>query len=175
MKKRSTVLFAGACLALASSLASIQAAAEEKRPSVQEWVKALKPPMRTRSLAPGQVAPPPSQKSTTLIRFEFNSDRLTPLGKSISDDVAQALKSPELEGVRFRIEGHADARGSDEYNEILSERRANAVRNYLIRTHGVDPDRIVAMGKGKRELFRPDAPAADENRRVSFVELVSAN
>jgi outer membrane protein OmpA-like peptidoglycan-associated protein len=173
MKKHSMLLLAGLCTALASF--STTSFAEEKRPSVQEWVKALKPPMRTRSLAPGQVAPPPSEKSTSLIRFEFNSDRLTTLGKSISDDVASALKSPELEGVRFRIEGHTDAKGTEEYNQALSEKRANAVRDYLIKSHGVPPDRIVAVGKGKKELFKPDAPNADENRRVSFVELVSAN
>lgn len=160
---------------LSALLSPLSVLAEEARPSVQDWVKALKPPMRTRSLAPGQVAPPPAQKSTSLIRFEFNSDRLTPLGKSISDDVAVALKSPELEGVRFRIEGHTDAKGGEEYNQQLSERRAAVVRDYLVQTHGIGADRIVAVGKGKKELYRPEAPLADENRRVSFVELVNAN
>jgi outer membrane protein OmpA-like peptidoglycan-associated protein len=176
MAKYAASLFTSACLAFAPlALVCAPAAAEEARPSVQDWVKALQPPMRTRSLAPGQVAPPPAQKSTSLIRFEFNSDRLTPLGKSISDDVATALKAPELAGVRFRIEGHTDAKGGEEYNQQLSERRAAAVRDYLVRTHGIEPDRVVAAGKGKRELYRPDAPMADENRRVSFVELISAN
>ena len=145
--------------------------AQEKRLSVQDWVNALKPLPKTRSLGPGSPAPQPAQQSTSLIQFEFNSDRLTPTGKAVTDDVAQALKMPELANVKFRIEGHTDAKGAEEYNQVLSERRAKSVREYLVKKHGIAPDRIAAAGKGMHELQRPDAPFSQENRRVSFVEM----
>lgn len=145
------------------------ALAQEKRPSVQDWVSALKPHAATRSLG----AKPP-QKSTSLIQFEFGSDRLTPMGKSVADDVAQALRTEELRDFRYRVEGHTDARGGDAYNQSLSERRAAVVRDYLVNVRGIDAARVSAAGKGKKELLRPDAPFAEENRRVAFVLLLDA-
>ena len=158
-----------AVLTLLIVLPIAAALAQEKRPTVQDWVSALKPHAATRSLG----AKPP-QKSTSLIQFEFNSDRLTPFGKSVADDVAQALNSDELREFRYRVEGHTDAKGGDAYNQSLSERRAAAVRDYLVKARGVDATRVSASGKGKKELLRPDAPFAEENRRVAFVLLLDA-
>jgi len=66
------------------------------------------------------------------------------------------------------VEGHTDAVGSDTYNLTLSQRRAAAVKEYLVSVHGIDAARLKDVGYG---LFRPiegTDPLAAENRRVQF-------
>lgn len=78
----------------------------------------------------------------------------------------------ENQGVRIRITGHTDWVGSDEDNQVLSEGRANAVRDYMI-DRGIDPSRIEAEGKGESEPI--DTNETEEgrqhNRRVEFTIL----
>jgi outer membrane protein OmpA-like peptidoglycan-associated protein len=73
--------------------------------------------------------------------------------------------------VEIRITGHTDNVGSDQANQILSEGRANAVRDELIR-RGVAPDRIEADGKGESEPIADNATEEGraKNRRVVFVK-----
>ena len=72
--------------------------------------------------------------------------------------------------VRVTVEGHADARGTNEYNLALGQRRANAVRDYVV-SLGVTADRFVIVGKGEEEpVCSEDADACHaRNRRVHFV------
>jgi len=72
--------------------------------------------------------------------------------------------------VRVTVEGHADARGTNEYNLALGQRRANAVRDYVV-SLGVTADRFVIVGKGEEEpVCSEDTDACHErNRRVHFV------
>jgi peptidoglycan-associated lipoprotein len=72
--------------------------------------------------------------------------------------------------VRVTIEGHADARGTNEYNLALGQRRATAIRDYLVGV-GVAADRMVVVSKGEEELLcREDNDACHaRNRRVHFV------
>jgi len=114
-----------------------------------------------------QPSQPPSLKFQ--INFEFNSDQLTGNAMEVLDRLAQAIQSQELSPFRFRIEGHTDAVGSDDYNQNLSERRAAAVRNYLVQRFGIDTTRIIAIGLGKRHLLNTSNPAGSENRRVVVV------
>lgn len=74
--------------------------------------------------------------------------------------------------VRVQIEGHCDARGSIEYNIALGERRANAVRDYLM-SQGVSADRLSVISYGKEKpLAMGDSEAAyAQNRRANFVPL----
>ena len=67
------------------------------------------------------------------------------------------------------LEGHTDATGSDPYNQALSERRADAVRDYLVEQHHIEPQRLVAVGKGKKDLLDPANPEAAVNRRVRVI------
>jgi OOP family OmpA-OmpF porin len=83
--------------------------------------------------------------------------------------VAKALQSDRLAGFGFRVEGHADPRGTSDYNMKLSEERAQAVVSYLTNKLGVLPERLHAVGKGDTELFNPQRPEAIENRRVTIV------
>ena len=82
--------------------------------------------------------------------------------------MAQALD--DHAGLNVRIEGHTDSRGSDSLNLRLSDARANAVRDYLIRRN-VDPDRMIAKGYGESVKIADNRTKAGrrQNRRVEFV------
>ena len=87
--------------------------------------------------------------------------------------VGEALNSPQLANYRFRIEGHTDTVGDAGSNQALSERRAAAVRAYLIQRFGVRPERLEAVGLGESQLLvpTPDETPNQNNRRVQVVTL----
>jgi outer membrane protein OmpA-like peptidoglycan-associated protein len=150
---------------LGPQLAAAQSGILLKEGEVTEGalIEALAPP-RTRSIkasAPGSAS--------LLITFETNSTRLTPPAERALDIVGGALKSERLQDRHFVIEGHADRRGRPDANQRLSAARANAVRTYLTRKHGVAEARLTAVGKGDTEPQNAADPAAPENRRVTFV------
>ena len=89
--------------------------------------------------------------------------------------ISELLKSPELEGRKFRIEGHTDTVGPAEENRLLSERRANAVRDYLVERFGIAPTRLVTEGLGESRLLvpTPDETPQQRNRRVQILNLGS--
>lgn len=105
------------------------------------------------------------------INFEFNSADLTNDAKEIIDRLGQAMQSQELSPYHFRIEGHTDAVGSDDYNLHLSERRAAAVRDYLEQRFKIDNVRMMAIGLGERQLLNASNPSGGENRRVVVVNM----
>jgi outer membrane protein OmpA-like peptidoglycan-associated protein len=76
-----------------------------------------------------------------------------------------------LSEFRFRVEGHADPRGSHERNLVLSQGRAEAVCEYLVSNHGISRARLVSEGKGDKEPMNRENIAAPENRRVTIVNL----
>jgi outer membrane protein OmpA-like peptidoglycan-associated protein len=99
------------------------------------------------------------------IQFEFNSAELTDAARRTLDTVASVLREPYFADSRFIIEGHTDAKGSDDYNFGLSERRAQAVVRYLIES-GVAPEQLSARGMGESKPFDRSNPEAAVNRRV---------
>lgn len=115
------------------------------------------------------VAQSPKKYSESRITFEVGSDRLTPYAKRVLDIFGTAIQSPQLANAQFVIEGHTDGTGSDQYNLDLSKRRAESVIRYLVHTSGIDPTRLAAKGKGRRELVNQDDPASSENRRVVWL------
>lgn len=105
------------------------------------------------------------------LQFEFDSDRLSPQDRATLNELATAMRSPELAGRRFLIEGHTDNKGNAAYNLRLSRQRAQAVRALLV-VQRVAPDRLVAEGKGAAEPIDPARPDAPENRRVRIISQV---
>lgn len=92
---------------------------------------------------------------TQKIHFEFAMAVIRPISYPILDDVAELLRrNPQI--LKVRVEGHTDWIGSDAYNQRLSEKRAGAVRTYLI-TKGIEPSRLEAVGYGESR------PIADNN------------
>ena len=107
------------------------------------------------------------------VPFEYNSDVLTPEGKSVLQTLATALKDPRLQGLKFLVGGHTDAQGSDQYNQNLSERRAQSVRQHLTTALQVPGDQLVTMGFGEKDLANKQEPLSAVNRRVEIVTLPS--
>ncbi|MBC7944723.1 MAG: OmpA family protein [Burkholderiales bacterium] len=139
-------------------------------------IEALTPTenIRTRSIrvTRDQAEPAQPAKASLLIIFDTNSANLTPRAKHSLDAVGRALKSDDLAEFKFVIEGHADPRGGPELNQRLSQARAESVRQYLVRAHGVEERRMGAVGKGDSELMNSQNPIAAENRRVTIVNTL---
>ena len=85
--------------------------------------------------------------------------------------MADALYHPYLQGYRFLIVGHTDAKGNREYNLKLSQQRADAIREALINHSASAPSRIEAVGLGEEQLLKPEEPEAAENRRVQLINV----
>ena len=78
----------------------------------------------------------------------YDSSTLRDDGRAVASRNADYLK--RWTGVRITVEGHADTRGTSEYNLALGERRAAAVKTYIV-SLGVPADRIVTVSKGKEQ------------------------
>jgi outer membrane protein OmpA-like peptidoglycan-associated protein len=106
------------------------------------------------------------------INFEYNSDILSARGLQQVTALGKALASEELKGATFVVAGHTDAKGSDTYNQGLSERRADAVKRFLKDKYGIENANLVTVGHGKSQLKNAEQPLAAENRRVQVVNMV---
>lgn len=91
---------------------------------------------------------------------ESSHDEMNELANLMRDD----------EGLLLRVEGHTDSRGSDEYNQKLSEDRANAVKEYLVEK-GIDASRITTVGYGESQPIASNdtQTGLDRNRRVELI------
>ena len=122
------------------------------------------------------IAAPAAQAAPTVnltVNFANGSAELTPDAIRTLDELGRALASKDLAAYRFRIEGHTDTVGSSNYNRTLSERRAEAVVDYVAKKFGVDPSRLQAIGMGEDGLLVPAPPQTPEprNRRVQVINL----
>lgn len=103
------------------------------------------------------------------VEFDFGKFTLKPESYPVLDSAAGILNNfPEVE---VEIHGHTDAIGSDEANLILSQKRAEAVRQYLIDVHMIEPVRLIARGFGESRPIADNNTEAGRarNRRVEFV------
>ncbi|MFN1216633.1 OmpA family protein [Chryseobacterium kwangjuense] len=106
------------------------------------------------------------------IEFDLNSDRILPSNTPILNNAVNYINSSTGS---YSVIGATDTRGTDAYNQKLSERRANNVKNYLIK-NGVQSGKINAIGKGEKDLKYPECEPATKcpewknraNRRVYF-------
>jgi outer membrane protein OmpA-like peptidoglycan-associated protein len=116
---------------------------------------------------------PITEAAAIRVLFAFNSATLSPEAAGNLNKVAEALKSSDLASYCFRIEGHADNIGSDSYNQLLSDRRATSVVQYLANRLGVESARLLAVGYGKSRPIDNNATeeGRQKNRRVQIVNL----
>jgi outer membrane protein OmpA-like peptidoglycan-associated protein len=134
------------------------------------------PGMKMRSLrllddAPSAQATPTAERRASAlalpVQFAFDSADILPSARQQLDALAEGIRLlPEIQSVV--IEGHTDAAGPDTYNEQLSQRRASAVKRYLITTHQIDPKRLRPVGVGESAPLSGRDPLASANRRVQF-------
>lgn len=106
----------------------------------------------------------------TDLLFEYDSDALKPAAAETLSKLGNLIKKNAHSS--FRIEGHTDSFGSDEYNNQLSLRRAEAVKKWLLTAMGLDTSRITTVGFGKKRLLVPATGSVEKqqlNRRVEIV------
>lgn len=119
---------------------------------------------------------PSSERSIGVdVKFHTGSAELTPQARAQLEGLGKALaaRSAKLSPGEIVIEGHTDARGSDEINKRLSERRADAVVRHLVSAHGVDARVLKPVGMGKEQLRDARHPDAEINRRVELVRTAA--
>ena len=112
----------------------------------------------------------PTTAGLARVHFDFDKYDLTASArKTMSGNADYLHASP---GVRVRIEGHCDERGTTEYNLALGERRAKSAFQYLMDL-GVDPNRMGVVSYGEEQPLdsRNDEEAWAKNRRAEFVEI----
>lgn len=138
--------------------------------------------LRTRSISVEAVQAPTADERTQIaeiardkpaidleILFEYNSADISPKAMPALAALGKALSRQDLKGSVFFINGHTDAAGGADYNQLLSQRRASSVRRILIEQYKLAPDTLIAAGFGKEQLKNPANPLGEENRRVQIV------
>jgi len=116
---------------------------------------------------PAPVAEVPAPPQLKAVFFDFNKADLRPGDRQNLDEAIRWLKANSQ--ARISLDGYADDRGTPPYNLNLSERRAIAVRDYLV-AGGIDAKRISTTGSGETRAFAPgeDEAAWQLNRRVDL-------
>lgn len=129
------------------------------------------------SAAPAYAPPPaqaPSGQSMQVsdnaiafpIQFKVNSAQILPESVPFLQSIAGLMQKDP--GIRLLVEGHTDISGNYQRNLALSRERAFAVMNHLIDHFGVDPMRLMPVGKGPMEPLPGHEPTDPKNRRVQF-------
>jgi outer membrane protein OmpA-like peptidoglycan-associated protein len=114
----------------------------------------------------------PSRPKVDLeINFDYNSAALSPKTEPQLNNLGKALTSDELAGSVIMLGGHTDAKGSDDYNQSLSERRAETVKRFLIEKYKIPAANLISAGYGKKGPKNPNDLFAAENRRVEIVNV----
>src|SRR6267154_1607258 len=105
------------------------------------------------------------------IQFDYNSAEISKTSLPSVQELGKALSNPDLKGSTFVVAGHTDAIGGEEYNQGLSERRADTIKRYLTEKYGIAGADLVTVGYGKTKPKDPSAPTDAINRRVQVVNM----
>ena len=178
MKKTTLILAVSAVLTACATEEAQKPAATALKPAAASPAPAPAPaPSATQDIKVGQGTAPAAPKKPAVINlastgfFEFNKATLTNEAKSTLDrEVIGKLK--ELGQIRYiNVGGHADRLGSAQYNQKLSERRADAVRAYLV-SKGADASQVETLGFGKTT---PVKSCPDQKDRKALIECLAPN
>lgn len=165
--KRSVKFATTACCAVLLGLSPL--------PAIGAWAaEAPRDPIHRLSATTTPAKPPqdriegfaPSSELQS-VRFDFDRSEIRPEDARVLDKNAEWMKADQT--YTILIEGSADQRGSSAYNQALGERRARAVKAYLV-AHGVAPDRIMiaSYGKERPACKAPGEACWSQNRRADF-------
>ena len=124
---------------------------------------------------PGCVSAADNKPALSLkwITFEFGSAQLRPEAIEVMQTLGKTLKE-NFPDATFINEGHTDASGTFAYNQDLSLQRAQAVKDYLTKQFGINPDHLEVTGMGYCDLANPTDPRGAENRRVVVVNKAAS-
>jgi outer membrane protein OmpA-like peptidoglycan-associated protein len=106
-----------------------------------------------------------------VIYFDLNSAEINAKAMGTLLALGKALSDADLRGMNFLVAGHTDALGSAEYNRALADKRAHAVKQFLVERFRLPESHLLAVGYGEEQLKNYQNPNADENRRVQVVNL----
>jgi outer membrane protein OmpA-like peptidoglycan-associated protein len=106
-----------------------------------------------------------------VIYFAFDSAEIQKESEPVLNTLGEALKRDEYKGRVFVVGGHTDAKGTADYNQSLSEKRADAVKRYVVSKYRLAAEDILTVGHGFEQLKDKQNPLAGTNRRVQIVNL----
>jgi outer membrane protein OmpA-like peptidoglycan-associated protein len=105
------------------------------------------------------------------INFDYNSASISKGSMPSVKALGEALSDPKLKGSTFVVAGHTDGIGGDAFNQNLSERRADTIKQYLVAQFHIANADLVTVGYGKTKLKDASNPADGVNRRVQVVNM----
>jgi OmpA-OmpF porin, OOP family len=167
--------FIGACATEPEKPAPTPAPVVKPAPAPQPQAVPAPPPPQPAPVAKPEPKPEPKKPAIVNLAstelFEFNKAVLTPQARKALDTEVVA-KLGDLREVRYIIvNGHADRLGSVQYNQKLSEKRADAVRAYLV-SKGIGADKVETLGFGKT---LPVKACPDQKERKGLIECLAPN
>ena len=133
--------------------------------------------IKARADAQPQKRPPiaPQLSKLPQVRFDVvfdpDSSLIRPASYQTIGSIADALTDPKLRPYRYLIVDHVESAGRRDHNLILSQRRAESVRDVLVNTFKVSPKRLQALGLGEEQLQDVNRPAAPANARVQIIAI----
>ena len=133
--------------------------------------------IKARADAQPQKRPPIAPQLTKLpqIRFDVvfdqDSSLIRPASYQTIGSIADALSDPKLRPYRYLIVDHVESAGRRDHNLILSQRRAESIRDVLVNTFKVSPKRLQALGLGEEQLQDVNRPASPANARVQIIAI----
>jgi len=130
----------------------------------------VSPPPPPPAMVPPPPPPPPVKEKLVLrgVHFDFNKSRIRPGDAAVLDEAASTLKANP--NVTINVNGYCDAIGGEEYNLRLSDRRSDAVVDYLVKA-GIPSSQLIPHGYGKTNFVATNdtAEGRAQNRRVELV------
>ena len=133
--------------------------------------------IKARADAQPQKRPPiaPQLSKLPQIRFDVvfdqDSSLIRPASYQTIGSIADALTDPKLRPYRYLIVDHVKSAGRRDHNLILSQRRAESIRDVLVNTFKVSPKRLQALGLGEEQLQDVNRPASPANARVLLIAV----
>jgi outer membrane protein OmpA-like peptidoglycan-associated protein len=109
------------------------------------------------------------------INFDFNSASISATSMPSVKALGEALSDPKVKGSTFVVAGHTDGVGGDAFNQGLSERRADTIKQYLVSRYHIAGSDLVTVGYGKTKLKDANDPNGAINRRVQVVNMETKN
>jgi len=146
-------------------------------------IAALRPQVMERSKSRGRNEPPPQKRPpiapelatlpTFNVDIQFDPD--TPVVRPDSYEtvgrIADALVQSSMLPYTFLIVGHVESNGRRENNVILSQRRADSIRDILVNTFKISTKRLQTIGLGEEQLLDPARPAAPVNQQIQIMTI----